>query len=87
MARTAGFRIVRVQTEPPGLGGSRTAALPYKGVLLGYTLCVPTLAGPISAKIGRHKFGSGWPFGPPEVLTKEDQRAPYQTAPQSSFED
>ncbi len=38
MARTAGFRILRVQTERPGLGGSRTAALLYKGVLLGYTL-------------------------------------------------
>ena len=47
-----------------------------------YTLSVPTLAGPISAKKEHQKFGSDWPFGPPGVQTKEDQTAPYQTAPQ-----
>lgn len=59
------------------VGGSRTAALLYKGVLLGYTLCVATLAGPICAKKEHQDFGSDRPFGPPGVLTKEDQTAPY----------
>jgi hypothetical protein len=51
-------------------------------VFFKYTLSVSTLAGPIFPGKERQKFGSVWPVGPPGVLTKEDQTAPYQTAPQ-----
>lgn len=50
-------------------------------MLFRYTLCVPTLAGPIFAKKEHQKFGSDRPFGPLGVLTREDQTVPYQTAP------
>jgi hypothetical protein len=46
-----------------------------------YTLCVPTVAGPISAKKEHQKLGLDCPFGPLGVIIKEDQTAPYQTAP------
>lgn len=59
-----------------------SASLDPDPVVFEYTLCVPTLAGPISAQMEHQKFGSDWPFGPPGVIIKEDQKAPYQAAPQ-----
>lgn len=52
-------------------------------MLFGYTLNIPTLGGPISAKKERQKFRPNQPIGLPGVLTKEDQTAPYQTAPKT----
>ena len=58
------------------------AMIEFSLVRFRYTLYVPTLGGLISAKKEHQKIGSDWPIGPLEVLTKEDQTAPYQTAPQ-----
>ena len=51
-------------------------------VPFGYTLSVPTLAGPICAENERLKIWLKLPVGLPGALAKEDHTAPYQTAPQ-----
>lgn len=71
----------RIPPSPSPFLPPRLYILNFPPVRFRYTLCVPTLAGPISAKKEHQKFGLDCPFGPLGVLIKEDQTAPYQTAP------